>query len=120
MVRDEGKRITRAALPGEKGRPAMLEWDLKNYGSIGGKDASLVEVKLITGVKHQIRAQFAEMDMPIIGDVRYGGLASPHWTEAIGLYAKSITLAHPTTHEIMTFEGVRGKRWPWWDQYVVD
>ena len=36
-------------------------------------DLTLLEVKLITGKPHQIRAHLASISHPIIGDVKYGG-----------------------------------------------
>ena len=36
------------------------------------EDASLVEVELLTGRKHQIRVQLANQDYPILGDRKYG------------------------------------------------
>lgn len=36
------------------------------------KDYSLVEVELITGRTHQIRAHFASIDHPLLGDGKYG------------------------------------------------
>lgn len=41
--------------------------------SYGG--ASLVEVSLVTGRMHQIRAHFSEDGHPLLGDTRYGGSA---------------------------------------------
>lgn len=38
-------------------------------------DATLMEVKLLTGRMHQIRAQLAHLELPIIGDDRYGDFA---------------------------------------------
>ncbi len=37
------------------------------------KNYHLIEVELITGKSHQIRAQFSHIGNPIYGDVRYGG-----------------------------------------------
>lgn len=36
------------------------------------RDISLVEVELLTGRTHQIRAQFADMGHPLVGDGKYG------------------------------------------------
>ena len=36
-------------------------------------DETLLEVKLITGKPHQIRAQLASISHPILGDIKYGG-----------------------------------------------
>ncbi|CAA6802783.1 MAG: Ribosomal large subunit pseudouridine synthase C (EC [uncultured Thiotrichaceae bacterium] len=38
-------------------------------------DATLMEVTLLTGRMHQIRAQLAHLELPIIGDDRYGNFA---------------------------------------------
>jgi len=47
---------------------------LEVYKGIGpdGEDVSDVEVELVTGRTHQIRAQFAHMGHPILGDGNYG------------------------------------------------
>ena len=36
------------------------------------RDLSLVEVELVTGRTHQIRAQFSHMGHPLVGDGKYG------------------------------------------------
>lgn len=47
---------------------------------------SLVEVELITGRSHQIRAQLAAMGHPIIGDVKYGDrMENKRFRESFGL-----------------------------------
>lgn len=44
------------------------------YRKIDGNEAySLIEVELITGKSHQIRAHLASIGYPLIGDVKYGG-----------------------------------------------
>jgi 23S rRNA pseudouridine1911/1915/1917 synthase len=55
-----------------------------------------VEVKLITGRYHQIRAQFATIGSPILGDTRYG--ANTHLNdEAIALVNIRVSFLHPVT-----------------------
>ncbi len=47
---------------------------------------TLMEVKLMTGRMHQIRTQFAHLDMPVLGDDRYGDFPlNRHYKKTIGL-----------------------------------
>ena len=39
------------------------------------KDLTMLEVKLITGKPHQIRAHLSGIGYPLVGDVKYGGKA---------------------------------------------
>lgn len=54
-----------------RGDSAILEASLKIYNE--KTDTSIVEVKLHTGLRHQIRIQLASLGFPIIGDGLYGG-----------------------------------------------
>jgi 23S rRNA pseudouridine1911/1915/1917 synthase len=54
---------------------------------------SLVEVKPITGRSHQIRAQFAAIDCPLWGDLKYG--ASTGWDGKVALHAARLEFKHP-------------------------
>ncbi|MBU0648001.1 RluA family pseudouridine synthase [Patescibacteria group bacterium] len=63
---------------------------------------SLLEVNLITGRPHQIRAQLSYIGHPIIGDVKYGA-ASFLPDKNIGLIAYHLSFIHPTTRKILSF-----------------
>jgi 23S rRNA pseudouridine1911/1915/1917 synthase len=71
--------------------------------------ASLLEVRPLTGRKHQIRRQLSLMGAPIVGDVRYGA-AAPLPDRSIALHAAQITVEHPTQKERMTFRAAWPKR----------
>lgn len=67
------------------------------------KGLSLVEVDLITGRRHQIRAQMAHLGFPLLGDGRYG--ANLFFKEgSIALVASFLEFQHPTTQEVMRFD----------------
>ena len=66
---------------------------------------SLVEVKLITGRTHQIRAHFSEAGLPLLGDTAYGG---PQTYDDLNiprqmLHSRVLTFCHPVTGKEMRF-----------------
>lgn len=65
-------------------------------------DYSLVEYKLETGRKNQIRVHTADMGHPVCGDVKYGNGDNP--TGRLCLHAYVLSFYHPITHEPMDFE----------------
>jgi RluA family pseudouridine synthase len=58
---------------------------------------TLLEVRLETGRKNQIRLHFSEMGCPIVGDRRYGADAT--FVRQIRLFAFSLSFTHPITNE---------------------
>ncbi len=67
--------------------------------------AALVGVQLITGLKNQIRVQFAEIGNPIIGDRHYKEkeIREPLINRQ-ALHAWRLSVVHPTQKEQVTFE----------------
>lgn len=66
------------------------------------KKYSLLEIKLYTGRKNQIRVHFSEKGHPIVGDKIYG--KTDKAIKRLTLHAASITISHPITHKKMIFE----------------
>jgi RluA family pseudouridine synthase len=63
---------------------------------------TLLNIELLTGKYHQIRAQLASIGFPIAGDVLYGGKL---WQrEGIGLHASALHFNHPETKERITIK----------------
>lgn len=62
---------------------------------------SMLEVTLETGRKNQIRAHLSEAGHPVAGDPFYGATTNP--LGRLGLHAKLLGFAHPTTGQRMTF-----------------
>ena len=58
---------------------------------------TLLEVTILTGVTHQIRAQLALAGLPIVNDCLYGAKPVPGCNRHF-LHAFSIALEHPTRH----------------------
>ena len=65
-------------------------------------DFSLVEMKLETGRKNQIRVHMADIGNPVAGDQKYGHGRDP--LHRLALHAYRLTFYHPTTREQMQFE----------------
>ncbi len=69
-------------------------------------DTTLVEVRLETGRRNQIRVHFAEAGHPVLGDPRYQPAAARHrdWPyERIALHAQTLGFQHPVTGQPLQF-----------------
>jgi 23S rRNA pseudouridine1911/1915/1917 synthase len=64
---------------------------------------TLVEARLETGRTHQVRAHFAAIGHPVVGDPRYGH-AGRHGLERQFLHSARLRLAHPFSGEQLEFE----------------
>ncbi len=83
----------------EKGRPAITEFSVRaRQGSY-----ALVDVKLITGVLHQVRAHLASVGAPIVGDTLYGGADEPE-LKRFFLHAVSLAVVNPVTNLLVRAE----------------
>jgi len=62
------------------------------------QNLALVMVQLFTGRKHQIRAQLSSVNLPILGDNKYGSKKKNIFPE-IMLHAYLLSVIHPTKKE---------------------
>lgn len=69
-----------------------------------GNGMSLVQVRLETGRKHQIRAHLSERGHPIVGDPRYGAKIDP--VGRLGLHASELGFTHPGTGQTVRYSSV--------------
>lgn len=112
LIRDGS--LTRAAETDEKGRRCLLDWRIRSRPESGdrGERLTLLEINLLTGFKHQIRAQLAGQGWPVAGDSKYHSpLKGP--PPAIGLWAESLAIDHPTKKERLRFTAEPSGLWPW-------
>lgn len=85
---------------------ALLEF--RRIASLGDQ-SWLLEVRLLTGRKHQIRAQLAAAGWPICGDRKYGSKQS--FPIGIGLHSYSLSLTHPTQQKRVNWSAPPPKAW---------
>jgi len=85
----------RAARVARTPKLARTEW--RRLSTADG--TTLVEVKLKTGRKNQIRVHFSEAGHPVIGDEKYGGERASR----LYLHALSLRFRHPRTGKWLEF-----------------
>ena len=81
-----------------EGSPGAQEARL-SYRTLGlERLGSLLEIRLLTGRKHQIRLQLAALGCPIVGDRKYGSQRA-FLDHAIALHCVRLAINHPITGE---------------------
>ena len=101
LLRDDESHSTLVVPEGTEGAKLAL---LDHRLAARKKGMSLLDVSLRTGRHHQIRVQLKKAGYPIWGDQRYNPDAAPG--QQIALFAYSLTIEHPVTHERMRFTAI--------------
>jgi len=70
----------------------------------------LLEISLLTGRFHQIRAQLSAIGSPIVGDVKYGYKRTTA-DGSIFLQSYYLAFTHPTTKELMSYTIEQPEHW---------
>lgn len=79
------------------------KYAVTHYHTLDARErCSLVELKLETGRKNQIRVHMQDLGHPIVGDPKYGNGYNP--IGRLGLHAYRLNFYHPITGERMEFE----------------
>ncbi|WP_081857072.1 RluA family pseudouridine synthase [Tumebacillus flagellatus] len=85
-------------------RPNAGEFALTRYLVRERYDnATLVHLELETGRTHQIRVHMTHIGHPLLGDRQYGSVGL-ELIKRQALHAARLTLTHPTTGEVLTFD----------------
>jgi 23S rRNA pseudouridine1911/1915/1917 synthase len=93
------KAPERRAVGGRGSREARTHFEVEErLGPV-----TLVSVRLETGRTHQIRAHFAAIGLPLVGDRRYGG-KSAYGLERQFLHSARLGFIHPASREERRFE----------------
>jgi 23S rRNA pseudouridine1911/1915/1917 synthase len=83
-------------------------------GRGGNQDSatSFLEVQLLTGRKHQIRVQLAQLGFPILGDRKYGSRRS--FPVGVALHARRLVIMHPVQNTTLTIDAPLPAVWERW------
>ena len=79
-------------------RPEAKQARLKDRRAGAGTNSPRLEVELLTGRHHQIRAQLAKIGCPIRGDLKYGARRSLPGG-GISLHSRQVAFEHPVRRE---------------------
>lgn len=96
-LKDNKAYITYSSSVDNGGKYAVTHWHVLNRTT----EHSLVEYKLETGRKNQIRVHSADMGHPVCGDTKYGNGDDP--LHRLCLHAYLLCFTHPITGEPMEF-----------------
>lgn len=93
------ERLNKSFISDEE-KPGWQRAEL-NYTVLASSERySVLEVELLTGRHHQIRAQLSAMGCPIKGDLKYGARRSNE-DGSICLHAHQLLFEHPVSHEYL-------------------
>jgi len=97
LAEDRFYKVRSVEDPSE-GKPAVTHYRTERKGS----RFSILEVRLETGRKNQIRVHLSEAGHPIIGDKTYGSKVDP--IGRLALHARLLGFEHPETGKVLRFE----------------
>jgi RluA family pseudouridine synthase len=107
LAHDRGDRRRMVAVRQPERSPDRRIWRaITHYRVVASaRGLSLLEVEMETGVTHQIRVHLSANEHPIVGDALYGA----DYAETFGLarhflHARSLTLRHPASGNILTVD----------------
>ncbi len=91
------------------GRKAITHWKVRQR--FESSNTTLVDIRLETGLRNQIRLQFAEAGHPLLGEKKYlpegrRERSSTQGKQRIFLHAAELTFKHPRTEEEVTLSSV--------------
>ncbi|MGI9496160.1 MAG: RluA family pseudouridine synthase [Mariniblastus sp.] len=109
-------------VPNGKKTPTGAKIARLNYQTIGTEKnnrrspTKLLEIKLETGRKHQIRVQLENAGASILGDRKYG--SELPFKRGIALHSRELSIEHPTNRVLQSFQAETPS---WWniDRYSL-
>lgn len=94
------RNAPRQVIDHAEGRRAITDWwVIERLG-----DRTRLRLSPLTGRSHQLRLHLKEIGHPILGDDLYAPAAVLAMSNRLMLHAQSLTIVHPSTAALMTFE----------------
>ena len=93
LFEDQNHRVFKSKPEKEGSREAITHWKALSHSS----KYTLVQVRIETGRRHQIRVQMSELGHPILGDKEHGSSGNP--INRLCLHASRLKFKHPKTGE---------------------
>lgn len=106
VSKDDDAHLMRVVTASSAGQKARLTYRTLKSTAAG----TLLEVRLETGRKHQIRLQLSDRGWPIVGDRKYG--ANTTFPVGIALHSRQLRLDHPVRHEPLDVVAPLPAYWP--------
>jgi 23S rRNA pseudouridine1911/1915/1917 synthase len=101
LVQDRGLRVR----TGAKGRLAITHYQVRARR----RDTTVLELRLGTGRRHQIRVQLADLGHPVLGDTLHGSRRNPFGR--LGLHATRLGFVHPGSGARVRFDSKAPPAW---------
>lgn len=107
LLRNKQERKTYIVQEPAKGvQEAILDYKVLNTA----QNLSRIQIQLVTGRTHQIRAQFSGRGLPLVGERKYAVLEDPC---EIALWSYKLGFTHPVTGKTMEFTKEPPAVYPW-------
>lgn len=112
LLKNEKTNEVKVVPPGTSGaKTASLQVHPIQKWVISGQPVTLVEFELETGRSHQIRVQSAAMNLPLIGDSKYGSSQGRTLFHRPALHSCSLEFQHPIQQTPLRFESLTPEDW---------
>jgi len=98
LVEDKNLHVKRVKSSFKGSKQSITHWRIEDQDEF----VSLMEIKIDTGRRHQIRMAMQFLGCPIVGDIAHGAATNP--LNRICLHATSLEFSHPSTDEIVRYE----------------
>jgi len=98
LVEDKHLHVKRVKSTFKGSKQSITHWKIEDQDEF----VSLMEIKIDTGRRHQIRMAMQFLGCPIVGDMVHGAATNP--LKRICLHATALGFLHPSTNEFVRYE----------------